>query len=346
MQRGISQPRWPSWRAAVRGSALTFVAVAATLGLGLAAMRDAHAQPPARSRPPIRRAAAPASWDTLVQRAFESDAFAILEGPRPALGAARAAGGPAVRPAEPAGVSAASAVPTGDGFKWSGLVSADTLTDEIKDIKGVLAAACGKAGDFKGGGYEKARKGFSAIALCFGVIAAYDQDVRWQKDAATARDLFARAGFNCKVGTDQSYAEAKLRLDDLQALLDGNSPKAKAERDSDFQWSQVAARPALMSRLEEAEQAIRPAIASKADFGTHLDQFMHAVEIVAVIGEVIIQPDFEYHDDDTYVEYAVEMRDAAVAARAAADRKDYEAARAAIGRLEKSCSTCHGDYRS
>lgn len=319
-----------------------------TLALGLAAMHDAHAQPPARSRAAVRRAAAPTTWDTLVQRAFESDAFAILEGPRPALGTARTAGGPAGRSAvESASSSGTPAdVPAGDGFKWSGLVSADTLTDEIKDIKSVLLAACSKPGDFKGGGYEKARKGFSAIALAFAVIAAYDQDVRWQKDATTARDLFARAGFNCKVGTDQSFAEAKLRLDDLEALLDGNPPKAKAERDSDFLWNQVAARPALMSRLEEAEAAIRPAIASKADFGTHLDQFVHAVEIVAVIGEVIIKPDYEYHDDDTYVEYAVEMRDAAVAARAAADKKDYETARAAIGRLEKSCSTCHGDYRS
>jgi hypothetical protein len=318
-----------------------------TLALGLAAMRDAHAQPPARGRAPIRRAAAPTTWDTLVQRAFESDAFAILEGPRPTLGTARVAGGPAARAAEPASAAGGPPdVPAGDGFKWSGLVSADTLTDEIKDIKSVLVAACSKPGDFKGGGYEKARKGFSAIALAFAVIAAYDQDVRWQKDATTARDLFARAGFNCKVGTDQSFAEAKLRLDDLQALLDGNAPKAKAERENDFLWSQVAARPALMSRLEEAEAAIRPAIASKANFGTQLDQFMHAVEIVAVIGEVIIKPDYEYHDDDTYAEYAVEMRDAAVAARAAAERKDYEAARAAIGRLEKSCSACHGDYRS
>jgi hypothetical protein len=327
------------------------VTLGVTLALGLAAMCDAHAQPPARGRAPVRRAAAPTTWDTLVQRAFESDAFAILEGPRPALGTTRAAGGPAARAAEsasgfPAPAGGPPDVPAGDGFKWSGLVSADTLTDEIKDIKSVLVAACSKPGDFKGGGYEKARKGFSAIALAFAVIAAYDQDVRWQKDATTARDLFARAGFNCKVGTDQSYAEAKLRLDDLLALLDGNPPEAKAEGDTDFLWSQVAARPALMSRLEEAEAAIRPAIASKADFGTHLDQFMHAVEIVAVIGEVVIKPDYEYHDDETYVEYAVEMRDAAVAARAAADKKDYEAARAAIGRLEKSCSTCHGDYRS
>jgi hypothetical protein len=319
---------------------LAVAASIAALGPTAGVVRHAGAQGTARQ--PIRRAAAPATWDPAVAGLFAADAFVILGGPRPDLSGIR----PAPPTAAPAAASAAApAEPSADGFKWSSLISEATLTDEIKDAKGRLATACGKLGDFKGGGYDKARRDFSAVALCFGLIAAYDQDIRWRRDAATARDLFARAGFNCKVGTDQSYTEAKARLDDLQSLLDGNAPQGKPERDDDFQWSKVVARPAIMSRLEGAEEAIRPAIASQAEFGSHIDRFVHAVEMVAAIGEVIIKPDFEDHDDDTYVGYAVAMRDAAVAARAAAERKDYEAARAAIGRLQKSCSDCHGDYR-
>lgn len=334
MRRGLRAGAW-----------LAVVVVAAGLdstgGLG----GHAEAQAVGRQRQAIRRAAAPAKWDAAVAGEFAPDAFAILEGPRPDLGGARSAAR-AAEPVAAADSSPSSPEPAADGFAWSSLISEATLTDEIKDARGRLAAACGKSGDFKGGGFDAARRGFSAVALCFGVIAAYDQDIRWRRDAATARDLFARAGFNCKVGTDQSFTEAKARLEDLQSLLDGNAPQGKPERDEDFRWSKVAARPALMSRLEEAEEAIRPTIASKADFGSQLDQFVPAVEMVAAIGEVIIKPDFEHHDDDTYVGYAVEMRDAATAARGAAERKDYEAARAAIGRLQKSCSDCHGDYRS
>jgi cytochrome c556 len=40
------------------------------------------------------------------------------------------------------------------------------------------------------------------------------------------------------------------------------------------------------------------------------------------------------------------MRDAALRARDAARKQDYEAARAAVGEMKKSCDTCHGDYRS
>lgn len=291
---------------------------------------------------PVRRATPPSGpWGRAVEATFFDDAFTTLVGPRPDF--AQPAG-PGPSPAT-AGGGGGGATPAGDGFRWSALVSEETLTDEIKDMKELLAAACATPSAFKGGGYDKARRGFSALALAFSVIAAYDEGVRWQKDATTARDLFARAGFNCKVGTDQSFAEAKARLEDLDRLLQGSSPEGRPEREEDFVWSQVAGRPALMGRLEDAQGALRPAAASAADFNRHLDAALHAAEIVAVIGEVIQRRDYEYHDDDSYRAHCVEMRDAAAALRKACQDKDYEGARAAAGRIEKACNACHGDYR-
>jgi cytochrome c556 len=148
------------------------------------------------------------------------------------------------------------------------------------------------------------------------------------------------------VGTDGSFAEAKARAADLETLLDGGSPDKKADREEDFVWSQVAARPALMSRLDVAEQATAGIVASKGDFEKNVEAFLREVEIVAAIGEVIQQPNFEYHDDDTYKGYAGLMRDAALEARDAARKSDYDGVRKAVGNLKKSCDTCHGDYRS
>jgi hypothetical protein len=199
--------------------------------------------------------------------------------------------------------------------------------------------------DFKGGGYDEARVGFSTIALAFAVTAEHDGDVRWKKDAEQARDLFARVGANCKVGTTQSFAEAKARVDDLATLLDGSPIEATAEREDDFTWSQVAGRPALMARLETADELMAASIASKDDFTKQVEKLLHEAELVATIGEAIQRPDYEYHDDDTYRGYAAAMRDAAIKARDAALKSDYDAARTAVGVLKKSCDSCHGDYR-
>lgn len=290
---------------------------------------------------PRIRAKPPAAWPKSVAASFFPDAFATLEGPRPDFSAAGPPGTAVTGPGDTPGQASA---PT--GFKWSTLVSEETLTDEIKEMKGIVGQAITSPSTFKGGGYNKARIAFSTIALSFGVIDAYDADIRWKKQAEQARDLFARVAANCKVGTDQSFAESKLRLADLETLLDGGAIEAKADRDEDFLWSQVAGRPSLMSRLESAEQAAAAAIASTGDFAKQLDAALRATEMVATIGEVIQRKDYEYHDDDTYRDYASQMRDAAAQAAEAARKKDYEAARGAIGRLQKACSDCHGDYRS
>lgn len=309
-------------------------------GLVVATVATASAQTLRRRTAAIRRAPPPAAaWSPLVANAFFDDAFATLEGPRPDFTrSAPQAGGMAA-------ATTTAAASQGDGFRWSTLVSEDTLTDEIKELKDVAATACATPSAFKGGGYSEARSAFSSIAVAFGVIAAYDGDVRWQKDAATARDLFARAGFNCKVGTDQSFAEAKARLEDLDRMLQGSAPEGRPERDEEFLWSQVAGRPPLMMRLEEALAVLRPATASAGEFKQQADVAIHAAEVIAVIGEVIQRRDFEYHDDETYVGYSTEMRDAAVELRRACREGEYDAARAAASRIEKSCSTCHGDYR-
>jgi len=314
------------------------------VAVAVAMAGDADAQTHRRTPQAIRRSQPPAGpWGKAVEASFLDDAFAALVGPRPNFSDPGGGSGP--RPGPDPGPGPGPG-PSPGGFRWSSLVSEGTLADEIKDMKEVLAGACATPSAFKGGGYDKARRGFSALALAFGVVAAYDEKIRWQKDAATARDLFARAGFNCKVGTDQSFAEAKARLEDLDRLLQGSSPTGQPEpAEGDFAWSAVAGRPALMGRLEDAQAALRPAAASAGEFKKNADTALHAAEVVAVIGEVIQQRDFEFHDDDTYRGYAAEMRDAAAALRKACQEKDYDAARAAASRIEKSCTTCHGEYR-
>ncbi len=311
------------------------IALVFAVAIGDAAQGGRRPHERQRAKPPAKE------WDKTSKSAFLDDAFTTLEGERPDFVAASAARGAGSDVG-----TASSAGGNGGGFRWSGLISPDTLADEVKEQRKAVAAAVASASEFKGGGYDKAREAFSAIALAFGVIAVHDGDVRWKKDAENARDLFARVGFNCKVGTDGSFAEAKARAADLESLLDGGSPDKQADREEDFAWSQVAARPALMSRLEAAEQAAGGIVASKDDFEKQVDALLREVEIVAAIGEVIQQKAFEYHDDDTYRGYSAAMRDAAVKARDAARRSDYDAVRAAVGDLKKSCDTCHGDYRS
>ena len=81
------------------------------------------------------------------------------------------------------------------------------------------------------------------------------------------------------------------RTADLQTLLDGGSPDRKADREEDFLWSQVAARPALMARLEAAEGAAAEDVAVEMGDGFPAVAAVVQHEPVAGIGEAELARD-------------------------------------------------------
>lgn len=316
-----------------RGRQFGLAVVVVVLIVGMVAEARDPA-PRVRSRPPSL------PWSRLVTDAFFDDAFAELDGPRPDFSnlPKPTAGG------QPGG-AAADGDAGGGGFAWSKLAAGETLVDEIKDRASGVAVAIATPAAFKGGGYRDCRTEFTSIATMFGVIAAYDGDVRWKSEAAAARDLFARAGFNCKAGSDQTFNEAKARADDIASMIQGSRLDREADSDGDVAWSDVAARTPLMTRLEMADATLSEAISSAANFRSEADVVLHEAEIVAVLTQVLQEPELDDFDDETYREYAAAMGKAAADIRSAALEGRYDEASAAVGRLKQSCDTCHGDYR-
>lgn len=86
-----------------------------------------------------------AVWDKPTALMFSADAFAELEGPRPDFSSQDQR--PPTATAMPSSSMAANA--TG-GFAWSAVVSEETLTDEIKDLKATAARAVSSQSEFKG----------------------------------------------------------------------------------------------------------------------------------------------------------------------------------------------------
>jgi hypothetical protein len=292
---------------------------------------------PKRARPPQFDA-------TVTETIFFKDAFAeALIGERPAdLGAGTAAGGGTGAPmGTPGGSSGPPAT-----YAWSKIISADTLQDEIKTIKVNVDKIVTTPTDYAGGGYKKGRREFSMLALLFGIIAQYDGEVRWQKEALIARDLFGRAGQNSKVGTQQAYDEAKLRKQDLEDLVGGNGMQGQAG-DPKPDWARIAGRSPLMQRIEMAHQGnIMPWTASDTEFKANKAKLLHEAELVAAVAEAIKQPGYEFADDSGYVKYCDRLRDAALEIVSGVKLDNFDMVRKGVGDISKVCSECHSDYRA
>ncbi len=219
-------------------------------GLGVCCVALAMAGSTILAATSVKRAKPP-HWNKTVTDVFFNDAREKLSGERPAAGGG-GGGGAAAAPA--GGMADDAGGMTGTVFTWSKLIGAEEIEDEIKALQKQVSENVTTPAPFKGGGYKAGRRHFTELALLFGIIAEYDGDVRWKKDSPSIRDLMARTGFNCKVGTDASYNEAKLRKDELETLVRGGGAPSVAGVDPKASWDKLVSRPPLMQRLEMAQQ--------------------------------------------------------------------------------------------
>jgi hypothetical protein len=286
-----------------------------------------------------KRAPPPTKWDSRVTDVFFPDARKVLVGPRPAYTSGAKSDG--------AGKEATGAQPTtGQTFAWSNLISADELQNEVKSLSAVLADAVKTQQGFLGGGSKKARQSLSQLAAVFAIVNEYDAEIRWKSQAAAARDLFAKAGYNSKAATEATFREAKSRSDDLATLLRGESITAPANVEPKNDWSKVSNLSPLMLRLEAAQRdRISAATSNTGEFKKNASQLAHESEIIAAFAEAISRPGMDNADDEKFRGFAKALEQSAVDLRQAVKNDNYESARAAAGTMAKTCTNCHAEFR-
>lgn len=274
---------------------------------------------------------------------FFDDLFTKLVGERPT--SLKGGSVPALASGAP-GRNSESPAAAGKQYAWSRIISASTIEDEIKAIKLALDKNVTTPSDFAGRGHKPVRRDLSMAAMLFAVIGEFDGEVRWKKDAASVRDLFARTAANAKAGGNaQVYNEAKLRKADLTDLLGGNTPAAK-EAEPNANWPQVCDRSPLMQRLEESfDVKIAPLTANKDEFTKHKDALRHEAELLAAISDVLNKEGMQDADDATYRGFADAMKQAGLDIVDAIKLDNYDKSREATGVITKACSACHESYR-
>lgn len=284
---------------------------------------EVEIQPPLRSRPP--------QWSVEVVEVFFEDARKHLTGDRPNKGPARSA---------TVATTSEAVDPQGD-TQWAALIEADSLANEVKRTHNRLIPLLARAGSFKSGGNADCRREFSLLAMLFGVVNEYDQEMRWQQKAAAMGALCSRAARACRVANDESFALATDVQSQVADLLRGQSISRQAT---------VAETPIdrgqLMLRMELAvEENISPWLANRKEFRRRKPDVAHESQLLAVLARTICRPGYDFVDDEGFVEIAHELQQASQMLTEASEQGDYEAARKAIGRASQSCSNCHDGYR-
>lgn len=294
-----------------------------------------------QGRKPANRAKLPSFDAAKMDRVFFPDVFARLEGERPANPNVQVAQTPTATAGAPSGDDDAA----GGSYAWSKIISAATIEDEVKAIKLAAEKNITTPQDFAGRGYKEVRRDFSVLALLFAIINEYDGDVRFKKDAAAARDMFARTASNAKAGNNNVYNEAKKRKDELLDIINGAALGEKAEAEEN-DWTKVADRSPLMQRLEAAqEKQLVKWTANAEAFSEDIEGVLREAEIIAAIAETLTREGMPEGDDESYAGFAKLMKRSALDVVAAAKSNNAEQARKAAGEISKACSDCHDSFR-
>ncbi len=227
---------------------------------------------------------------------------------------------------------------------WAKLVTPASLEDEIKRVRLRYDNGISTPGAFNGGGFQDARRDLSILATLFAVISEYNGDVRWKDQAGAARDLIARSAFNCKAGSTQVYNEAKLRKNDLEDLVSG-SGLANRESEPQSDWSMIVDRSPMMEYLEGLTEALQEVSNSESSIQANTDTIKRQAELIAMIGQVLIQEGMDEADAEEYQKLSNSMTAAASNVASAIERGDLATIREAVGAITQSCDACHEQYR-
>jgi cytochrome c556 len=275
--------------------------------------------------------ARPPEWTDEAMKVFFQDARKHLQGERPRSQTAVASAA--------AGTGAKADVP-GD-LKWSALIEPDALTTEIKRTHTRLTPLLARAGRFKAGASADARRELSLLAELFGVVGQYDQQIRWQQQSAGLRGLCSRAAAACEQANDESLAEAVEAHAQISELLSGQSTIEQTNQsDAPIDRGQ------LMQRMELAlEENISPWLANEREFRRHKADVAQESQLLAMLARIVCREQFEYADDEGFVEIAQNMGEASQELTEASRQGNYSAARQAAGQVTHSCSDCHDGYR-
>ena len=288
-----------------------------------------------------RRAPVPTVDPEKMKGIFFPDINDAFRGDKPTIASVRATAAAAV--ASSIDTPAESNSPTGNDL-WAGLISPQSLEDEVKRIKLEFDGVVTTPGAFNSGGYIDARLHLTVLASLFAVINQHPGDVRWKDQAAAARDLISRTAFNCKAGSTQVYNEAKLRKGDLQDLVAGSGLASKdAEEETD--WTMIADRSPLMEYAELLIEALEDSARDEGTIKKETDLVKRNSELLALLGEILTQEGMDDADDDDYAKLSRDMAGDGKAVTAALGRGDFEAVRLGVSKIRQKCDACHEQYR-
>jgi hypothetical protein len=279
-----------------------------------------------------------------------SDQRLVAGGPSGPTGGGMTGGGTTTPPAtaiaepEPAPAVAAS----GGGPKWSELISAQELLDEVQSIRNDLNSRLANFGAYKRAMLEVPVFG-STLAFLADIARRHDGDIKWKDKAHFIRALaisMVDVASSSTGGVKKSYDEVNEAFLKISEILNNNEPAELPEVDVEADFVDFVEMGYLMKRLERGENWLKNNTGSEDSLAEKGALAQREVSVFATISESFKSEGFGYGEYEDFVKWANGMRDAAKVMHKAAPAKAFTEFDEARSKISQSCTACHSVYRN
>ena len=228
---------------------------------------------------------------------------------------------------------------------FDGLITAAVIEDEIKKAANLLTTQITTPVKFRSD-YRDVHQTYSQLTALFAVNESYAADVRWHDDAAAFRELLGKTAAGTRVSTPQAYQMAVQTREELQQIVRGGRAGVEASDEPLEDWGTIIDRTPMMTWLEKLNQEqMRPQTSDENTIKKNAAELAAEAELVAMIAEILLQPEMDEFDDDDYRRHAEAMKKAALEAKSALELQNFQGVQDAVNAISQSCDDCHGDFQ-
>lgn len=228
--------------------------------------------------------------------------------------------------------------------EWQTIIPAAVLQAEVDSIRDRLKRNLSSVRNYNRGYKDVRIDGATLAALC-AIAAKHPDPVPWKQDALTMRDLGARIAENADGLGKKAFDATREPFDRLAECFDNPDAQAAVVAEAGLELSESADRSGLMQRIERAQQWLVQNVKGNAVSGKRAETALQEATLLEALARVIADPSYVFADEEVYSTQAAKLAEAAHDVILAVPAGQIEQATSALDRIQKTCNTCHKDYR-
>jgi hypothetical protein len=200
-----------------------------------------------------------------------------------------------------------------------------------------LEAALADEADYSQGIKNRVKKDSNTLVVLLLVIGLHDQDSKLRAVAPTLLPLTQKLAASA-----EDYSQAKPAFDELHAITEQGATGGQP-----LKWEKVAELGQLMKQVPTINNRLKRSLRERSFEKDAAKSAGYAAALAAIAQASMADTHEVKNPDDTqkWYDFCTTMRDAAGQINSAVHRQDFDAATAAMERMQTNCDDCHAVFR-